>query len=420
MTEVDVFEEWTNYAKEKKLLDRDIDLNSLLENADNKIVAITGLRRTGKSSILMLLTQSLLNDGKKACYVNLEDSRIKNNTDLLDDILKWFGDEGYMILDEVTNASDWDGWLARNHELLKGKLRLIISSSRKTISRPVKSLRGRILTYEIFPLSFREFLHFKGTKMEKTTAAKGKIERDFEEYLKFGGFPEIALTVNQTDKVRILDSYFHDIIGLDVAEMSGQNVTLVEMFSKYVIQTTYFSASKCLNFLKTIGFNVGKEKILELEKYSESSYIFNFMTVFSRNIKDRSQYPRKALAGDSGFYYANTSRTDTGKLYENVVSLELRRMLSEDERLHYWKNKSGDECDFVLLKGLHADKIVQVVYDLNSLNILREKRGILKCAVELNPNSTLIINRNIKKVEVENGIRIEYMPIVDWLLNNTK
>ncbi|MFA5247191.1 MAG: AAA family ATPase [Candidatus Micrarchaeia archaeon] len=222
MDSTEVFEEWNAYAKRKALLSRNVDLDSIARNAELKIVSITGVRRCGKSSVLMLLFQKLAKEGKKAAYVNLEDSRIKENKNVLDDALKWFGDEGFLLLDEVTSAPDWEGWLARTHELLKGRLKLIVSSSRNSLVLPSKPLRGRILPHELYPLSFREFLRFKSVEVEKTTAGRGRVEKAFAEYLKYGGFPEVALSADETDKVRILNSYFKDIIGLDVAKYPGR------------------------------------------------------------------------------------------------------------------------------------------------------------------------------------------------------
>ena len=412
-----VFEEWSAYAKRKVLLQRDIDLNAVIKNSSSKIIAVTGIRHSGKSSILMLLAKKLADEGKKVCYVNVEDSRIKDEPELLDEILKWFGDEGFMILDEITSARDWEGWLSRTHELLKGRLHLIVSSSRKTIALPNKSLRGRILTYELFPLSFSEFLRFKSIDQEKTTAGEGRIEKALEEYLKYGGFPEVTLAKDYTDKVKIINSYFKDIVGLDVAEISKQELNTVEVFGRYVLQTSNFSASKCLNFLKTLGYRIGKEKILELERYSEASYLFFFVPIFSYNIKDRLQYPRKAYSGDTGFYYGSSGKVDFGRSYESVVFLELKRRMQQGE-LCYWKNKLGFETDFILRRGMETVEAIQVVYDLEDKKTEeRELRGLIQCNKELKPSSTLVITRNVKKTEKVGKVSIKFVTLADWLLN---
>ena len=413
----EVFEEWNVYAKKKKLLDREVDFDSIISNSDSKIIAITGIRRAGKSSVLMLLAQKLVSQGEKVCYINLEDNRIKENAHILDETIKWFGDSGFMLLDEVTSSKDWEGWLARTHELLKGKLRLIVSSSRKNLVWPSKPLRGRILPYELYPLSFHEFLRFKRLEVEKTTAGKGRLEKAFFEYLKYGGFPEVVLTNEGIDKVRILNSYFRDIVGLDVAEVSNEDAGVVETFGRYVIQSPYFSASKCLNFLKTIGHKVGKEKILQFEHYSQASYLFFFVQIFAYNIKDRSQYSRKAYCGDTGFAYSTTGKMDLGRLFENLTFLELKRREHND--ICYWKNAEGREVDFLIKQGTDIEQIIQVVYDLrDEKTATRETDAIVKCAEEFKMKTATILTKDVSKTEEVNGVKIEYIPLMDWLLEN--
>ena len=183
-----VFEEWNIYAKNRDLIERSIDLENIKSNSKLKIISISGVRRSGKTSILIILYNLLKKQNEKVAYINLEDSRIKNDKEVLNKIIKWFGDDGYLLLDEITSVNDWENWLSRNHEMLKGKLKIIVSASRSNLIFPAKPLRGRILSNELYPLSFKEFLDFKKFKIEKTTAGIGKIEKQLLEYLTYGGF----------------------------------------------------------------------------------------------------------------------------------------------------------------------------------------------------------------------------------------
>lgn len=413
----DVFEEWNAYSRKKELKERDVNLDGIISNSRLKIAAVTGIRRSGKSSLLMLLHHRLEKEGKRACYINLDDSRIKDAKNVLDSVIKWFGDEGWLLLDEVTNAHDWEGWLARNHEMLKGRLNLILSSSRKNLTMPKKTLRGRILPYEIYPLSFREFLRFKNVKCEKTTAGMGRIENALAEFLVYGGFPEVTLLDDRTDKVRLLNSYFRDIIGLDVAEISGENISTVELFGKYVIETTIFSASKCLNFFKSVGHKIGKQSLLNLETCSQAGYLFFFIPVFSYNIKDQTQYPRKSYIGDTGFLYAISGKTDMGRLFENAVLLELKRRIKESQNINYWKSPEGVETDFVIREGLKPKEIIQVVYSMDDEKTrAREIKGLTSCANELGLKEGLIITKSVDEIKSVNGIKIKFVPLWKWLL----
>lgn len=412
----DVFEEWDEYSRNKKLKDRDIDLERMVRNSERNIAAVSGIRRAGKSSTLMLIRQKLENEGKKSAYLNLEDNRIKNKENILDQVIKWFGDEGYLLLDEITSIDGWEGWLARTHELLKGKLRLFVSSSRRGLAEPEKSLRGRILLYRMYPLSFLEFIKFKEIKTEKTTAGKGKLENALFEYLKFGGFPEVVFAKDEIDKVMLLNAYFRDILGLDVAEMAKQDVSIVKIFGRYALQGTYFSASKCLNFFKSIGQKIGKEKILSLEHCSEEAYLFFFVPIFSYNIKDRTQYPRKAYAGDTGFAYGVLGKLEIGRLYENTVFLELKRRTQGMAQIRYWKNKQGLEVDFVIKQGTNIKELIQVCYDISDEKTRsREIDSTVACAKEFDKDEAIIITKDETGEKKVDGIKIRFIPLLQWL-----
>jgi len=415
----DVFEEWDSYAGGKELIERNIDLENIKSNSKLKIISISGVRRSGKTSILIILHNLLKKQNERVAYISLEDSRIKNDKEVLDKIIKWFGDSGYLLLDEITSVNDWDGWLSKNHEMLKGKLKIIVSSSRSNLVFPTKPLRGRILSNELYPLSFKEFLDFKRFKIEKTTAGIGKIGKQLSEYLTYGGFPETVLIESNFDKIRLIDSYFKDIISLDVAEIAKETLSTVELFGKYIIESSYFSASKCLNFFKSAGYKIAKQTLLNIEKSSEESYLFFFIPIYSKTIKDRSQYPRKSYLGDTGFMYAISGKSDLGKLYENAVFLELKRRLAKNTEINYWKNKQGSEVDFVIREGLKANEIIQVCYDLTEEKTKsREIKGILSCSKEFREGKGLIITKDFEDERTIEGVKIKFVPLWKWLLGN--
>lgn len=413
-----VFSEWNSYALRRKLRGRELDLESLARTALTKVVVLTGIRRSGKSSALMLLAQKLAAAGKKVAYVNVEDSRLRDRADLFDELIKWFGDEGYLLLDEITAAKGWQAWLARTHEMLKGPLRLIVSSSRRAFASPSKELRGRTLEFELFPLSFREFLAFRGLEVEPTTSGRGRVERALEEYLRFGGFPEVVLSPNLTDKVSILNTYLRDIVGIDVAEVSGESPSAVNTFGKYVLQSPYFSASKCLNFFKSLGYPIGKDKLLELERLTQDSYLFHFVPVYSRSIKARHTYPRKAYSGDTGFHFATNGVTEPGRLYENAVFLEARRSTRGGLTLHYWRDKEGREVDLIVGANGRVAEALQVSYQVtDDKTFRRETEGLKHCSAELHPGRLTMVTRTGTDGRSVEGLDVTEVSLVDWLLN---
>jgi len=180
-----------------------------------------------------------------------------------------------------------------------------------------------------------------------------------------------------------------------------------------MLDSTLFSASKCTNFLKSVGIKTGKEKILELERIAELSYLFFFVPIFSFNIKDKFQYPRKIYPGDTGFIHSVSKEKRMGKIYESAVFLSLRRNLHPDEEIGHWKDQSNFEVDFVTRRGLEVGSIIQVSLGENLKE--REFRAGFKAAKEFNKDEVLIIGDN-EGVEKRDGITFRLIPLQQWLL----
>ena len=413
-----LFEESTTYALSTGLKDRDIDLNALVRWSDLKVVALTGVRRSGKSSLLMLLAQHLRTTGRKVAYINAEDSRLARDT-LLEDALKWFGDSGYLIVDEITSAVDWSGWLARNHDLLKGRLRIIVSSSRSGLVEPPKELRGRVRAIEISPLSFAEYLNFNEVSNDRTTAGRGLMERNLMNYLMYGGFPKVSRTVEPLEKAMITNDYFQQILALDVGEAASEDVAATRLFGRYVLSAPYFSASRCLNHFKSVGYKIGKEKILRLEHYSQAGYLFFFLQAFGASVKDRSVYPRKAYPSDPGFLYSVAGVEDRGRLLECAIYLELRRRLAPDEEVLYWTDKGRMEVDFVIRKGAGVREAVQVSWEMEDPRTRkREVRALQSCMDSTGCGHGRIMTWDEQVSQMAEDSRIEVVSALDWLLED--
>ena len=407
-----IFDEWTEYALRVRLKPRR-GWERLLELSHAKPVFLTGIRRSGKSSLMMLLSQKA--EGKVG-YVNLEDPRLSGEAGVLDALLSWFGDSGFLFLDEVSSIKGWEGWLARVWEQTRGKLFLIVSSS--VFTYPPKPLRGRLLKFELFPLSFREFLEFKGWSHEaRTVAERGRLLQGFYEYAVWGGFPEVVLAEDEFQKLLILSSYFSDIVALDVAERNKEDIGLVKTVARYLLQSKEFSASKTRNFLKTLGWKCGKERLLSLEESFSRAYLFFFTEVFSHGIKDRLQYPRKVYPGDSGFFKAITGKEERGRLYEAVVFMALRRRLSPLKEINYWKGRRGEEVDFVIRRGGRVERLIQVTSGEEIKP--REYRAALEAAKSLGKKEVIFVG-DVEGEEKRDGIKFRFLNIVDWLLKEAQ
>ena len=206
----------------------------------NKIVTLIGSRRVGKSYILFNKMNELKNKGlqDKILYINFEDERLYNiKLEELNLILEAYFElfpenlnaEIYIFFDEIQTISNWELFIRRLYDSKKYIIYLTGSSSKLLSKEIATSLRGRTLSFTIFPLSFKEFLNFKEVKLDKNYIYSHKvytIKKYFNEYLEFGGFPEI---LNEDLKIEVLQSYIDLIIYKDLIERYNiRNITILK------------------------------------------------------------------------------------------------------------------------------------------------------------------------------------------------
>lgn len=260
--------EWKEFGIPKDLIPR----NHNISLKGKEIVVIIGARRCGKTYLVFQLMKELIESGvdeNKIFYVNFEDERIKADpqflTELLPAIREEFGvsENIYLFLDEIHKIPGWTKWLRRN-ELKPIKFIITGSSSILTPRKISEELGGRTLTYILYPLSFREFLKFKGVKIDKHiefSERKYDLLRLLREYIEYGGFPEIVLESDARKKIMKLQEYFFTIIYRDIVRgKKVRKVDLLETFLKLLVETTHFTASKMANFLKNLVFQQAKKQ----------------------------------------------------------------------------------------------------------------------------------------------------------------
>ena len=204
---LEVLNDWNYWNRDlPKTISRDYydkKINSFIEN--DEIVVLKGIRRCGKSTLLVNQIKILCDEGidkNDILFVNLEDPRFTNclNVELLSKIKDVYleylnpSKKPYIFLDEIQNIQDWEKWVNKEYELKLSNIVITGSNSSMLSKEIATSLSGRYLSVEVFPLSFKEFLHFKDIKISsKLDFVDKKIElnRAFEEYLEFGSFPKV-------------------------------------------------------------------------------------------------------------------------------------------------------------------------------------------------------------------------------------
>jgi hypothetical protein len=418
-----------------ELKPRDFDC-SLVEGKVRKIYAFPGCRRAGKT-YTMFRVMDWLNrergiEKNRILYLNFEDERIpretKTLTSLMPVILETAGEgELFLFLDEIQEIPNWDRWLRRSYDSYKDTHLFASGSSSKLATREIPAaLRGRALSFEVFPLSFKEFLSFKGFAYEKsleyTERLVGGLRGHLREYLTYGGFPEVVLEEDPRRKKLIVQEYFRTIVGRDIAERYRiKNFQLLLNFLKYLLNSSYFSVYKAYNSLRSAGQKVGKGTLFSYLANAESVYFVYTVPIFSHKIKDQMAYPRKVYFVDNSFinFVGFRFSENFGRLSENAVYMELRRQqsMNPDLEIYYWKSRDGKEVDFVVKEGPGVKQLVQVCWDVGDPETKkREVGGLVKAMEEFKLREGLVLTGDFEGEERVGGRRIVYKPLWRWLL----
>jgi uncharacterized protein len=359
------------------------------------IIIITGIRRCGKST---LLSQLIASTKDKYAYLNFEDPRIYDfKTSDFSKLSEVFGDDvSAFFFDEIQNVENWEIFIRNLHD--KQNKICITGSNAQMLSKELGTrLTGRYLQLELFPFSYKEFLQFKKLK---------RNEASFKEYLNEGGFPDYLKTGNK----EVLQHLFNDIVYRDIVARHGiRNVKTFIDICLFLISNAAKEYS--LNGIKK-SFGVGSANtVADYMQWLEDSYMLFSLPRFSWSAKSISVNPKKVYVIDSGFAHSNSLSfsEDSGRLFENLVYLELRRKHKE---LYYFKEKG--ECDFVIKEGKKITAAIQVCLEVDNDNLHRETAGLFEAMEFFKLKEGKIITLNQDDVITEKGKEIKLIPAWKW------
>lgn len=393
-----------------------------------KIVSLIGVRRSGKSSILFDLIQKLRVDTPREniIYLNFEDDRFfPLRLEHLDAILEGYfelfptkrDEKIYLFLDEVQVVEGWELYVRRIYDTLNIAI-FITGSSAKLLSTEIAtSLRGRTITFEIFPFSFKEYLAFKGIEVNlHSSKSLSFIKNAFESYLIDGGFAE---TINEESFIarKILSDYLELIVFKDIAERHNiTNTSLLKHLNKYCFTNiaTLVSFTKLYNDFKSQGFKVSKDTIFNYMAYLEEAYALFTVPIFRNSIKEEQRNPKKIYAIDNGFkkIYDYAIGEDKSKLYENIVFLYLRR---QSKNIYYYKGVQ--EVDFYARLD-DKEMLVNVSYEIKDEKTRqREVNGLLEAMDYFKLDKAYLITKDEKSEIALEEKRIYVIPLYEWMLS---
>ncbi|NTW31634.1 MAG: ATP-binding protein [Bacteroidetes bacterium] len=412
---------------------REINLNKYLNNKVRKVIAVTGFRRVGKTFLLLDLANSLLKKHSKeeVIYLNFEDERIDPDTKFLTELLPVIKElygraPKYLLLDEIQIIPGWSKWVRRIHDSTEIEIIVTGSNSKMSSSEIPTELRGRFIELHVRPLSFKEFLIFKKIKfvlkeLEFNENVRVKINNLLQEYLHFGGLPEVVLT-DESRKTDIVQSYYKTVVGRDIAEHYNiRNDQLLRSLLRLLLNQRTFTLSKLTNTLKSMQIAASKHTIALYMEYIKNSYFSEYLSCFSYKVKDENKHPRKVYCVDNSFNKILSLRltVDNGFYFENAVAHSL---LSKYSEIAYWKSQKNDyEVDFVVKDNNKVIKLIQVCYDINeSKTFEREIRALINASKELKCDNLILITPEINKTEkikwFDHTAQIKFVSLLQFLL----
>ena len=380
---------------------------------DKPLVKIlTGVRRCGKSTIFLMLREELIKEGvseKDIIEKRYTDMDIPENItakQMYDELIEAIGDKKhcYLLLDEIQEVPDWER--AVNNLLECGKADIYITGSNsKLMSSEISTyLTGRYIQIPVFTLSFREYIDFK------KDSRKSKTEL-LEEYIRFGGFPIIALGEYEPQQAyQIVNGIYYTVVSRDIVKRHRINKQdLFDRVVKYIIENVgkTFSANSISNFLKSEHRKVSVESIYNYLRWLEQAFIIYPCARYDLQGKNILKTQEKYYLSDVSLKYAllGYNRKMLDSSIENIVFLELKRRGYE---VFVGKNETK-EIDFVAVR--REEKIyVQVCVQIPQ-NSDREVGNLM---VINDHYPKYVVTLNEMDTGIENGIRIVHL--VDFLL----
>lgn len=312
---------------------RKLYTDELLEYMERKeIIVLKGIRRSGKSTIMFQLIENLGIDN--CVYVNLDDYRFLDslNLKLLERILEIYKFEKkiYMFFDEIQNIDKFESFL-RTHYDLNTNIKFIISGSNSSLLTKELGtlLTGRSLTFEILPLTYKEFNDFS--------------DQSFEDYLKYGGFPEVVLEKDPIRKRNLLVNYFDMIVEKDIIQKNNlvNHRQLKEMLKYFMLNPGIRISANKLS--KQLGISINT--IISYLNFAQDVYLIFEVPFFSYSAKTKFIQSKisKYYCIDNGFNFIFNTRFEKSKLFENSVAL---KFFKKRDNLYYWFGKN--EVDFII------------------------------------------------------------------------
>lgn len=414
------------------VMERDVQLpiNS------GQMITVAGVRRCGKSSMMKVAANALLADGvepQRILWVNFDDERLDGmEASELDEVLQAYREmypdtplsSVYIFFDEIQVVDKWELFVMRVYKTYCKNIYISGSNAGMLSSQIATALRGWPIEYEMFPLSFSEYLRFRGIRASRFDEhGRAVLVNACREYLHASAFPEIVLMEEMSLKIRKVQGYFNTMLFRDLLEHYGlSNPEVVRYFLKRMMVniTKPTSVNSIYNDLRSQGRKVDKNRLYEIAQMACDVFMFYRVGQWSRSLVRESSRLPKYYFIDNGMRNAMVmpQSGDDGKLLENAVFMQLRRHLGPMRKICYYAGEY--ECDFVVQRDEHIEALIQVCVTLADPDTRRrELRGLKAAADAIGYRDNCLIVTFDEEEEIEyEGLRVNVVPAWKCLCDN--
>lgn len=413
---VNIIREGQDIIPEISLYDRP---NELEEKGNYVFV---GVRQCGKSYMLYQQIQQMLKKGcdiRQIVYVNFDDERLQMmKSEELDLILQAYSsvyeDKPVFFFDEIQNIDGWEHFARR---LANQKYQVFITGSNaKMLGRDIATtLGGRYWTKDVYPFTFKEFLESRDVKLDKvwynSQKKRAVVERAFNEYFYFGGFPEIRNVVAKRLWLNELYNkiFFADLVVRNKIRNEAALRLTMRRLAECVGQPTAYN--RISNMVKSAGVNCQPNTVMDFVRFMRDACMVFSLTNYIAKFSERETI-KKHYFVDNGLLNIFLNNNDS-VLLENLCAIHLRQNYSDEQLYYYNKNV---EVDFYLPEEKTA---IQVCYSLSDIKTVEREINAMVKLHDFEPlRRALIITRDEEKtIQHNSGLTIEVMPVWKWLLD---
>jgi len=405
-----------------------------VEAIPGKATVLMGVRRSGKSTYLFQIMDRLLREGlprENILYLNFFDDRLHNlkqeGLGLVTEAYyslypeKKGSEKVFCFFDEIQTMEGWEPLVDRLMRTENCEVFLTGSSARMLSKEIATQMRGRALSWEVFPFSFSEFLDYRGVVNKGPLSTKNRllVQKGFETYWETGGFPEVA-GLDRYLRIKIHQEYFEAVLFRDLIERHNIShpKALMDLAHRLMENiSSLYSINSLTGYLKSLGHNVPKSAVSDYLQWFEDAYFLFTVPLFDASATRSRANPKKIYCVDHGLVpsIASGILVNSGHLLENLVFSALRRF---SDRIFYGRTRGGHEVDFVVPQQDRSAWLIQACESLiEAKNRNREVSSLNEAMGEMGVTSGTIVTRTEEEeIKTSSGI-IKVVPAWRFLLD---